>query len=297
MEYMFQVRAKNAGGYGDPSMPEVKATPMMDSAAAGAGVQPSMVYLTPEDRNKIKVAWRYDEDVEGARSSIRFDIGWTDAAAPGGRFTSSVAPQTVRTAGGGRSARSYVLEDLKVDVSYLVAVRAVHGDANGNAIDPVVGDWTYRAVPREMTPAAASTPQNLQVMAADGALMVSWNMVASVGDCADARPTSRDCGYRVEWRAAHQGYDDPARQMDLEGHLLATSYTIPSLMNGTEYYVIVKSYNERMAAMSAPSVEARQTPMMPTPALPVFGALVLGAGLVAAGRRRLRARRQRLVKA
>ena len=85
--------------------------------------------------------------------------------------------------------------------------------------------------------------------------------------------------------------------MDLKGADVATSYTITGLTNGTEYYVVVSSYNERSATMSAKSVEARQTPMMPTPALPVFGVLALGAGLVAAGRRRLRARRQpRLLK-
>ena len=86
--------------------------------------------------------------------------------------------------------------------------------------------------------------------------------------------------------------------MDLKGHQLDNAYTIMGLMNGTEYYVVVSSYNERSRSRSANSIQARQTPMMPTPALPVFGVLALGAGLVAAGRRRLRARRQpRLLKA
>ena len=122
--------------------------------------------------------------------------------------------------------------------------------------------------------------------------MVTWDAVASVGMCEDAAVGAR-CGYLVEWRAAHQSFDNPDRQMTVRDKLSAT---IPNLMNGTEYGVVVSSMNEK-TAKSESSIEARQTPMMPTPALPVFGVLALGAGLVAAGRRRLRARRQaRLLK-
>ena len=273
-EYLFQVSTGNAGGYGDPSA-EVKATPTMGTAG-GMGAQPSMVYLTPQGRDKIRVDWRYDETADNASSSVRFDVGWTDAT--GTMFTSSLAPQTIRTAGGGREARYYILEDLKVDQDYLVAVRAVHATATGTAIPAVVGDWRYRATPREMTPASATQPQNVNVMAGDGQLMVSWDEVDSVMDCTGAKPASLACGYRVEWRAAHQSYDNPDRQMDLKGHQLDNAYTIMGLMNGTEYYVVVSSYNERSRSRSANSTEARQTPMMPTPALPVFGVLALGAG-------------------
>ena len=146
-EYMFQVSTGNAGGYGTASA-EVTATPTMGTAG-GMGAQPSMVYLTrPQGRDKIRVDWRYDETADNASSSVRFDVGWTDAT--GTMFTSSLAPQTIRTAGGGREARHYILEGLKVDQDYLVAVRAVHATATGTPIPAVVGDWRYRATPREM---------------------------------------------------------------------------------------------------------------------------------------------------
>ena len=260
-EYMFQVSTGNAGGYGDPSA-EVKATPTM-GAAGGMGAQPGPIYLTPQGRDKIRVDWRYDETADNASSSVRFDVGWTDA--DGLMFTESLAPQTVQAAPNGREARHFVLKDLKVDQDYLVAVRAVHATATGTAIPAVVGDWRYRATPREWTPARSKTPQNLQVMAGDGELMVSWDEVDTVMDCGSAYTNSAPCGYRVEWRAANEGYDNPARQEDLTHgeRTLGTSHTIPNLMNGTEYYVIVKSRNERSRAFSDASVEARQTPMKP----------------------------------
>ena len=132
-------------------------------------------------------------------------------------------------------------------------------------------------------------------MAGDGELMVTWDAVPSVAMCEGAKsPAVESCGYLVDWRAANQSFDNPQRQM----RTTDLSYTIPDLMNGTEYGVIVRAYNERASknTLSTQSAEAKQTPMVPTPALPVFGALALGAGLVAAGRRRLRAQR-RLLKA
>jgi hypothetical protein len=396
MEYMFQVKAGNAGGYGAPSMPEVKATPV-DPTVGGDGPFVTDVTVSPQLRNEIKVSWKYDESATGAATSQRFDVGWTDA--DGERFTATLAPQTIVAAPGGRVARSHVLTGLKVNQKYLIAVRAVHATSTGTVITPVRTDWRYPAA-REMTPAGVSMVQNVQVGAGDGRLMVTWDAVKTVGDCMHAPAGSDPCGYRVEWRAANQSYDDPQRQKDLKGVDLATRYTIPGLTNGTEYHVVVSSYNERSTTRSPNSAEARQTPMapaegmleapnpveavagdmevtvkwtavedatgyrvqwrtasqsydssrqhdgfyayrsgdlvlshtvedlengmdymfrvmamgdggmmsgpsdevsampmMPTPALPVFGALVLGAGLVAAGRRRLRARRQRLVKA
>jgi hypothetical protein len=380
----------NCGGQG--------AVKTLAAPPAAAKPAPVVTYLTPMGRDTIKVVWTYDEAAKNASTSIRFDVGWTDAK--GTMFSENLAPQNNRVAPGGRAARHYVLENLKINQGYLIAVRAVHGDAAGNALASAVADWRYRAVRREKTPAPPAQVQNVSVAAHDGQLMVTWDAVKTVGDCMHAPAGSDPCGYRVEWRAANQSYDDPQRQKDLKGVDLATRYTIPGLTNGTEYHVVVSSYNERSTTRSPNSAEARQTPMapaegmleapnpveavagdmevtvkwtgveeatgytvqwrtasqsydssrehsgfyayrsgelvlshtvedlengmdymfrvmamgdggmmsgpsdevsampmMPTPALPVFGALVLGAGLVAAGRRRLRARRQRLVKA
>ncbi len=282
MEYMFQVRTQMGdGNYSDGSA-EVKQTPMADMMDVPA---PTNVKLEPSGRNMITAKWDYGGD--GTDTATGFQIGWTEAA--GTEFTDALSPQRIVSVTGGREARSYTL-DLKVNDEYLIGVRAVHGDASG---DPIAySSWSYRAAARESTPAEATRPQNVTVRSMDGELMVTWDAVASVGMCEDAAVGAR-CGYLVEWRAAHQSFDNPDRQMTVRDKLSAT---IPNLMNGTEYGVVVSSMNEK-TAKSESSIEARQTPMMPTPALPVFGVLALGAGLVAAGRRRLRARRQaRLLK-
>jgi hypothetical protein len=67
----------------------------------------------------------------------------------------------------------------------------------------------------------------------------------------------------VVWRAAHQTFDytDPARLKTLLDADVATSYTIPGLTNGTEYYVKVLARNERENTWTGTSIEARQTPM------------------------------------
>ena len=284
MEYMFQVMAMDAGGDGMPSR-EVKQTPM--AAAAEAGAQPTNVKLTPKGRDMITVSWDYSG--EGTDTAIRFDVGWTEA--DGTMFTESLAPQTIVPVPGRREARSYTLEDLSINDEYLIAVRAVHGDGAGGQITPHYSHWRYRGDARERTPADVYQVQNVNVAAGDGELMVTWDPVSSVGTCTGAAsPAVNHCGYMVDWRAANQSFDNPDRQM----RVTDLSYTITGLTNGTEYGVIVRSYNERegKGTLSDESREARQTPMMPTPALPVFGVLALGAGLVAAGRRRLRAQRQ-----
>ena len=98
--------------------------------------------------------------------------------------------------------------------------------------------------------------------------------------------------YMVEWRTASQTYGAAARQAEVTG---AMTYSVEPLENGMEYMLRVKAGND--VGYGPASDEVTATPMMPTPALPVFGALALGAGLVAAGRRRLRARQRRLLKA
>ena len=188
--------------YGVSSDPSdtVSATPMAEDEA-GDYPQPTNVRLEPKGRDQIEVKWDYDERVEGAGTSMHFVIGYTEAA--GTSFGGSVGPQAVQSTDG-RDARSHLIENLKVNQSYLIAVRAEH---SGRAAD-LEADWRYRSSPREMTPAPVHQPQNVTVMAGDGQLMVTWDEVASVGDCRRSPSGSRDCGYRVEWRAANQSYDN-----------------------------------------------------------------------------------------
>ena len=257
VEYMFQVLSQMGGVYSDPSM-EVNATPIADDPEPGA--KPTNVRLTPKGRNMIEIKWDYSG--ERTDTAIRFDVGWTEAA--GNRFTNTLAPQTWVPVPGRREARSFVLpgekDDLAIDDEYLIAVRVVHADGTGEEITPVPTDWVYRiSAPRERTPARVSQVQNVNVRAGDGKLTVTWNEVSSVGTCTGAATPAVDhCGYLIDWRAANQSFDNPERQMrvtELRG-------VITGLMNGTEYGVIVRAYNERAGknALSGRSDEARQTP-------------------------------------
>ena len=190
MEYMFQVMATDAGGDGTPSR-EVKQTP--EAAEADKPVAPHSVKLTPKGRDQIAISWKHGltaTNTDDARR-IRYDVGWTNAA--GTAFSSALAPQVVMPVAGGRTATIHTAEKLEVGKSYLIAVRAVAGDASGKTT--ALGDWVYRAVTptttqREMTPAAATTPQNVTVMSGDGELMVTWDEVATVAGTArdPARP-------------------------------------------------------------------------------------------------------------
>ena len=299
MEYTIQVSAGNAAGYG-PDSDDVKATPSSPAAADPTrGAKPTAVKLEPVGRDQIKVSWTYSG--AGTDTAIRFDVGWTEAA--GTMFSNSLAPQTIVPVDGGRTAKSHIIGSgaakLAINDEYLIAVRAVHSDGTGEpsgVITPTPADWAYRsAMPREKTPAAVSQVQDVNVMAGDGELMVTWKKVDSVETCDGApAPVASKCGYLVDWRAGNQSFDAPERQE----RVAALTHTIEMLDNGTEYGVIVRSYNERggPTVLSEASAEAKQTPMMPTPALPVFGAIALAGALAAAGRRRMRQRQLRSAK-
>ena len=99
-EYMFIVRAGNDDGYSGPSM-EVTAMPVGQEVLVVRG-QPTNVKLTPQGRNAIKVSWEFDGEGDGA-TAFRFDVGWTDAG--GMRFSSNLAPQTVREVPGRRESK------------------------------------------------------------------------------------------------------------------------------------------------------------------------------------------------
>ena len=136
-EYMFRVTAKNAGGYGAASA-EVKQTP---AAMPGSLPSPTSVYLNASGRDQIVISWAHGKRADGTEdpTRIRYDVGWTDAGSGNDRFGASLSPQTILPVPGGRAATSYTLTNLKVDQSYLVAVRPVSGDAAGSTT--TVGDW------------------------------------------------------------------------------------------------------------------------------------------------------------
>ena len=169
-----------------------------------------------------------------------------------------MSPQTILPVPGGRAATSYTLTNLKVDQSYLVAVRPVSGDAAGSTT--TVGEWTYGTdvhgagnyTPRQRTPAKTSQPQGVEVNGSDESLTVTWRKDGNANN------------YLVEWRQRNQSYDNPNQQMTVAQPSSGTTVeaVIDDLPNWWTYRVRVTARNERGPGSSvseyksAPSAEA-----------------------------------------
>ena len=144
-----------------------------------------------------------------------------------------------------------------------------------------------------VTPMGAPTEAPaIELMAGDAMLTVSWEVDAAAAE------------YEIQWRTEGQSFGAAARKAEVEvtdaattmvGDIAMMSYDITELTNGMTYEVRVRSMNAH--GKSPWSQGEAMAGTQPVPALPLFGALVLGAGLMTAGRRRLRARNRRLLKA
>ena len=234
-------------------------------AAGPSRPMPHDVWLTPSGRDAITISWKHGLTANNTEDTarLRYEIGLTDAAVdafgPATPLTTVVLPN--------RSATSHTIQNLKVDQRYLIAVRSVGGDANGNVTSRSY--WVYGGDsrqdpadygPGQRTPDRTSQPQNVEVTPGDGYLMVTWRRDANANN------------YLVEWRGRNQSFDNPERQKMVPqpdasaGMMIETM--IMDLDNGTEYGVVVKSRNERGPSTtndseysSGASAEARAMPM------------------------------------
>ena len=259
MMYYFRIATTNAAGTGDYTTDNASAEPGTGPAAVVPS--PRSVYLTPSGRDEIIISWSHGLRADNTEdpTRIRYDVGWTDAA--GNVFQEGMlSPQTIVPVPGGRAAKSYTLTNLKVDQSYLVAVRAVSGDVSGK--QTAVGDWTYGTdsrqdpanyTPRQRTPDRTGQPQGVEVNGSDESLTVTW------------RKDDNANNYLVEWRQRNQSYDNPNQQMMVAQPSSGTTVeaVIDDLPNWWTYRVRVTSRNERGPSTtnvseykSTPSAEA-----------------------------------------
>ena len=260
--YTFRIRAVDAT---DRYTDSAWSSSVEEEPGAGTEAKPAPprdVTLTARGRNSIHVTWKAGQ-LEGVpptddSARIRYEVGWTDTAA-----TTAFVPMST-PASVARNETSYTVKGLKVGVTYRVAVRSIKGNTAGAKVSE--SGWVMSTAGSEMTPAAATGPQAVQVTASDGELKVTWReqetatAPKSVADCM-GMPSGGWCGFRVEWKAANQTYDDPNRQKDLKGSDVATEYTITGLTNGVEYSVRVSARNERSSMFYRSDNEARATPM------------------------------------
>jgi hypothetical protein len=252
--YTFGIREVSSGGVASTAWQAAQAT-TMDAPPRPA---PTVTELAAVGRDQIRISWSHGRTANNQPDTnrLRYEVGWTDAAGVE-LFDDMVTPQTVVVIPD-RSATTYTLQNLAVDKDFLVAVRSVGGDVNGNVTGKSA--WQYRSPERQRTPAAPNQPQNVEVTGGNGYLTVTWRRDANANN------------YLVEWRGRNQSFDNPDRQKMVPQPDASAGSTIETMImdldNGTEYGVIVKSRNERgpsttnnSETSSSSSIEAKAMPM------------------------------------
>ena len=203
-------------------------------------------------------------------------------------------------AGDGECHRGKVasLRELVVDYYYDHETDTRHDIKNGTEyVVDVQGynntGWGPKSKVVKVTPMGKpEDPPVMEVTGGDTMITVSW----------EVHPAATE--YEIQWRSEGQSFGATARTAKVEvgddasmmnGDTPMMSYDITELTNGMTYEVRVRAKNAHGAGPWSQGEAMAGT--QPVPALPLFGALVLGAGLMTAGRRRLRARQRRLLKA
>jgi hypothetical protein len=215
----------------------------------------------------------------------------------------------VTKAGAGQAGVSWVttfeyeLKGLDPETSYVVTAFNYSGDLD----DLEAGPPPEPAAPIKTGKAPSPTdPRDVEAMAGDAMLMVSWQPPVRAGGGSTTIMLDR---YEVRWRWSQTAenlvgdwtYYPPLT--DKVTKHTATTYTITSLTNDVSYDVQVRAINDAkgMSEWSPGNMEGddavRATPTAgatPTPVLPTAGLFILGAGLAVGARKRLR---QKLLRA
>ena len=205
--YIVRVAAVNSIGDGGVS-PETSATPSTTPAA------PRNVAAEPGDRS-VTASWEVADD--GGVPITRYLVQWRTNS---GTFGTG----RQRTAGG--DASSYRITGLTNGTAYWVRVAAV------NSVD--VGPWS--SVGSAFAATVPSPPRSVGAVAAPAMVTVTWQASDDGGSLAIT-------GYKVQWRAEDQTYDEASRQAVVTD-LADLSYEIGGLANGTQYYVQVLAMND-----------------------------------------------------
>ena len=162
----------------------------------------------------------------------------------------------------GENSSTYILVDADLDTT--LKVRVTFADDLGHT-----ETLTSAATATVVAVATAALGQVMGVGVAPGnaQLVVTWTAVSTA------------TGYTVQWTSGSQGYTTGDRQATVTSGS-PTRYTIPSLINGTEYTVRVIA-TRTGATDGPPSEEMTGTPRVPPPPPPPVTDLaqVMGVGV------------------
>ena len=236
-EYQVQVRATNAVGDSSWS-PSARATPAAPVTTPAAPAAPT---LTAGDRS-LAVSWSAPND--GGSAITDYDV----------RYSTDGSNWTEWNANATSTATSTTITGLTNGTEYQVQVRA------GNA----VGDSAWSASATSTPAAAPATPSAPTLTPGDRSLAVSWTAPANNGSAI----TDYDVRYSTDGSNWTETPDNTPSA--------ATSTTIGSLTNDTEYQVQVRATNA--VGNSSWSASARATPAAPATAPSAPSAPTLTAG-------------------
>ncbi len=141
------------------------------------------------------------------------------------------------------AALSATIDELSPNTTYEVQVRANNAEGSSGWSPSGVGATPVMALGQVTGVSVAAQPEQL---------LVSWDAVEGA------------TGYKVQWKASGEEYDESARQREVSGGA-TTMHTISNLVVGLEYAVRVAAIGENMAE-GPPSEEVTRTPL-PVPRL------------------------------
>ena len=244
--YTVRVIATRTGANDGPPSAEVTGTPTVPDLAQvmGVGVAPGNAQLV--------VTWTAVDNATG------YTVQWMS----GGEDYNTGDRQATVTSG---STTRYTIPGLTNGTEYTVRVIATRtGATDGPPSEEMTG--TPRVPPPPPPVTDLAQVMGVGVAPGNARLVVTWTAVDNA------------TGYTVQWKSGSQGYNIGDRQAPVTPGS-TTSYTIPSLTNGTEYTVRVIA-TRTGATDGPPSEEMTGTPRVPPPPPPVTDlAQVLGVGV------------------
>jgi predicted phage tail protein len=252
-QYFFVVKAVNAVGEGAASN-EADATPSGGtttapdapiglSAAAGDG-SATLTWSAPADN--------------GGSAITGYNV--YEGTSAGGE-----AATPVNNAPLAADATSFDVPGLTNGTQYFFVVKAINAVGEGAASNEA------DATPSGTVATVPSAPGSLAATAGDGSADLSWAAPASDGG-------SPITGYNV-YEGTSAGGESPTPVNDAPLAADATSFTVPGLTNGTQYFFVVKAVNAVGEGLASNEADATPTgPVTTVPDAPVDAAATAGNG-------------------
>ena len=222
--HTFQVRARN--GAGDGTASEATATPTAATTEPGA---PRSLNASAGD-GRVTLSWLAPSS-DGGAAITRYEYRYKTTGTYPANWTNA----------GGSTARSVTVSSLTNDTPHTFQVRAVNSAGPGTASEVIATPTTATTEP--------GAPRSLNASAGDGRVTLSWLAPSSDGGAAITR---------YEYRYKTTG-NYPVNWTTVPGsNATTTSYTVPSLTNGTLHTFQVRAVNSVGAGTA--SSEATATP-------------------------------------